>query len=210
MQTSSPARDALILYGLFLVLAFGLRSVVHWRRTGSTGFVLPSARASFWEWIGSTLFVISVVTGALAPLLQLQEATAPIAALDGALGHAAGWALGLAGVAGTLWSQFAMGESWRIGVDTEARTALVARGPFKWVRNPIFTNMLLATAGLALLVPNPWALATCLILLLGLEIQVRWVEEPYLGRVHGAAYRAYAASTGRFFPGVGRGLGSVQ
>jgi protein-S-isoprenylcysteine O-methyltransferase Ste14 len=40
--------------------------------------------------------------------------------------------------------------------------------------------------------------------LAGLEIQVRLVEEPYLIRVHGDAYRTYAARTGRFVPGVGR------
>ena len=40
--------------------------------------------------------------------------------------------------------------------------------------------------------------------LLALEIQVRLVEEPYLLAIHGEAYRAYAAVTGRFVPGVGR------
>ena len=36
------------------------------------------------------------------------------------------------------------------------------------------------------------------------QIQVRLVEEPYLRRVHGDAYRRYAASTGRFLPWIGR------
>ena len=30
------------------------------------------------------------------------------------------------------------------------------------------------------------------------------VEEPYLLRMHGAAYRGYAEGTGRFVPGIGR------
>jgi protein-S-isoprenylcysteine O-methyltransferase Ste14 len=33
---------------------------------------------------------------------------------------------------------------------------------------------------------------------------VRLVEEPYLERVHGEAYRAYAERTGRFVPRIGR------
>jgi protein-S-isoprenylcysteine O-methyltransferase Ste14 len=33
---------------------------------------------------------------------------------------------------------------------------------------------------------------------------IRAVEAPYLLRVHGPAYAAYAARTGRFLPGVGR------
>jgi protein-S-isoprenylcysteine O-methyltransferase Ste14 len=36
-----------------------------------------------------------------------------------------------------------------------------------------------------------------------LELPVRRVEEPYLLGKHGAAYRRYTASIGRFIPGVG-------
>jgi protein-S-isoprenylcysteine O-methyltransferase Ste14 len=36
-----------------------------------------------------------------------------------------------------------------------------------------------------------------------LELLVRRVEEPYLLGKHGAAYRTYTASIGRFIPGVG-------
>ena len=75
-----------------------------------------------------------------------------------------------------------MGESWRIGVDEQERTALVTSGPFAVVRNPIFAGMLPASLGLALLVPNVVALAGLAALLVALEIQVRLVEEPYLMR----------------------------
>ena len=46
--------------------------------------------------------------------------------------------------------------------------------------------------------------AWLLVLIIGLELHVRLVEEPYLLRVHGDAYRRYAARTGRFLPRVGR------
>lgn len=59
--------------------------------------------------------------------------------------------------------------------------------------------------GLALLVPNVLALAMLVAFLASLQIQVRLVEEPYLRRVHGDAYQRYAARTGRFLPGIGRG-----
>jgi protein-S-isoprenylcysteine O-methyltransferase Ste14 len=42
------------------------------------------------------------------------------------------------------------------------------------------------------------------VITLALELQVRAVEEPYLIRSHGDAYRAYAARVGRFLPGIGR------
>ncbi|MEW6267976.1 MAG: isoprenylcysteine carboxylmethyltransferase family protein [Thermodesulfobacteriota bacterium] len=87
---------------------------------------------------------------------------------------------------------------------TSRRTALVTRGPYRHVRNPIFAFMVLAVAGLALLTPNALALAAVAALVVAIELQVKAVEEPYLERAHGEAYRAYRARTGRFVPGVGR------
>jgi len=97
-----------------------------------------------------------------------------------------------------------MGESWRGDVDASIRTPLVTRGPFRLVRNPIFSGAALTATGLALVVPNVLSLAMLVLFVAGLEIQVRLVEEPYLLRVHGDAYRRYAERTGRFLPGVGR------
>ena len=85
-----------------------------------------------------------------------------------------------AGLAGTLLAQAAMGASWRIGVDTTESTELVTAGPFALVRNPIFSAMIPAFLGLALLVPNAAALAGFAALVVAVEVQVHLVEEPYL------------------------------
>ena len=192
---------------LFLAAAFGLRTLVHYRRTGTTGFVGLSGEVGSAEWAGGVLFIVAIVAGGAAPLAQGLGWLQPWAALDGPAGHAAGVLVFALGFAATLWAQFAMGNSWRIGVDQGARTELVASGPFAWVRNPIFSAMLAATLGLFLLVPNWIAALALAALVLGLELQVRCVEEPYLLRTHGEDYRRYAARTGRFVPGVGRSLG---
>jgi protein-S-isoprenylcysteine O-methyltransferase Ste14 len=195
---------ALAGFVLFAVLAFGARSWVHYRRTGRTGFVGLSGRVGSAEWMGGVLFVVALAAALAAPLLQLAGLVTPSAAFEGAAFRAAGLALYAIGMTATLWAQFAMGDSWRIGVDATERTTLVATGPFRWVRNPIFTAMAMATLGLALLVPNVVSVVALLSLLLGLELHVRLVEEPYLTRVHGGDYLRYAAGTGRFLPGVGR------
>lgn len=190
---------------LFALLAFGLRSLLHYRRTGRTGWVGLSGNVGSFEWIGGVLFAVALVASAAAPLLQVTGAVAPLPALDVAAAHGLGIALCLVGTASTLWAQLAMGDSWRIGVDGSARTTLVvAAGPFRWVRNPIFTGMMITVLGLALLVPNVVALVGVAVLLLALQIQVRRVEEPYLVRNHGGDYLRYASRTGRFLPGVGR------
>ena len=142
--------------------------------------------------------------GALAPLLALAGVLEPVAALESDPVQAAGLVLAVAGIAATLYAQIAMGTSWRIGVDPAERTELVTSGPFSLVRNPIFAAMLPTALGLTLIVPSWVAIAGLAGLGVALELQVRIVEEPYLLRTHGEAYRAYAARVGRFVPGVGR------
>jgi protein-S-isoprenylcysteine O-methyltransferase Ste14 len=97
-----------------------------------------------------------------------------------------------------------MGDSWRIGVDRNETTTLVRRGVFGWVRNPIFTAMLVFGLGIALVTPNVVSIAGFMLLVVTIELQVRVVEEPHLMTVHGDAYRDYLANVGRFIPGVGR------
>ena len=204
MTAQAAAVTALAGYALFLLLAFGLRTLVHLRRTGSTGFVGIGGRVGSAEWCGGVLFVVALVAGAAAPALQLAGVVVAFEDLDRFWAWAIGVGFYLLGIIGTLWAQFAMGESWRIGVDAAARTQLVVSGPFRWVRNPIYTAMLLATLGLVLLVPNIASILALLALVIALEIQVRLVEEPYLLQTHGEDYRRYGAGTGRFLPGIGR------
>lgn len=204
MTAQAAAVTALAGYALFLLLAFGLRTLVHLRRTGSTGFVGIGGRVGSAEWCGGALFVVALVAGAAAPALQLAGVVVALEDLDRFWARAIGVGFYLLGIIGTLWAQFAMGESWRIGVDAAARTQLVVSGPFRWVRNPIYTAMLLATLGLVLLVPNIASILALLALVIALEIQVRLVEEPYLLQTHGEDYRRYGAGTGRFLPGIGR------
>ena len=64
--------------------------------------------------------------------------------------------------------------------------------------------MIVGWVGIALLVPTWLGFAAAVAIALGLEIQVRFVEEPYLVRTHGDEYRAYASRVGRFLPGIGR------
>ena len=198
------ARLALAGYALFIALAFGLRIALHLRRTGTTGFIVLSRDAGVLDVTVGAVFVLAVVAGALAPGFQLASLVRPWRGLDASAIRMAAVALYGAGLAGTLWAQFTMGDAWRIGVRETERTALVAGGPFRWVRNPIYSSMVLVALGLALAAPNVLSVLALVALLVALELQVRLVEEPYLTRAHGTSYRDYASRTGRFVPGWGR------
>lgn len=194
---------ALALLAVYGLLAFGLRMVVHVRRTGSTGFKgLRGASGS--ERAGGLLLLIAVVSCVVGAVLQLTGAMASIGALDGGVGSTLGVVLACAGIAMTALAQFAMGDAWRVGVDPSERTELVTDGPFSLARNPIFAAMIPAFAGILLLAPNVLEVAGAILLMVALELHVRLIEEPYLLRVHGEQYAAYAARVGRFLPGVGR------
>lgn len=192
---------ALALYGVWLALAFGVRTVLQVRRTGSTGFKGPGTGAL--ERFAGGLFVAALLAGAAAPLLALVDLVEPIGALDGVVAHATGVALASAGIVATFVAQLAMGDAWRIGVEPDERTELVTDGPFAIVRNPIFAAMAPTALGLALMVPSAIAVLGLLAFAVALELQVRLVEEPHLLRVHGDAYAEYAGRVGRFVPGVG-------
>jgi protein-S-isoprenylcysteine O-methyltransferase Ste14 len=193
----------LLFVAIYVALAFGLRSYLHYRRTGSTGFRGVSGRPLSLEWTGGVMFVLAMIATVAAPLLVWAGIEHPLLASSMARDVAGGVALG-AGTLALLWSQGAMGTSWRIGVDQHEVTGLVTAGPFAVVRNPIFSAMLFSVLGLALLLPTVTALAAFTLLLLAVELQVRFVEEPYLLRTHGDAYRSYAHRVGRFVPGLGR------
>jgi protein-S-isoprenylcysteine O-methyltransferase Ste14 len=193
---------ALILWGVFGLLGIGLRVLIQLRTTGSTGIVGVGGTAGAVEWLGGALFVGSLVVGVLAPLLQLDDAIEPLGALDAVGVQIGGLVLFGVGVGGMLWSQQAMGQSWRLGVPEE-RTELITDGPFGLVRNPIYTAMIAAVVGLALLAPNALSLASVIGLIAGLELHVRFAEEPQLLRSHGDAYTGYARRVGRFLPRLG-------
>jgi protein-S-isoprenylcysteine O-methyltransferase Ste14 len=193
---------ALALYVVYLVVAVVWRALLQWRRTGDTGLRVLSAPGSP-EWWAGLLFVAAPPLGALGPVTAL-AGLEPFPALTHPLLQGAGAALAVTGIAATFWAQGQMGASWRIGVDRDERTDLVTGGVFAVVRNPIFTAVLSAGLGLALMVPNGPAVAGWLLLLVAVEVQVRVVEEPHLRGVHGTSYDGYAASTGRFLPGIGR------
>jgi protein-S-isoprenylcysteine O-methyltransferase Ste14 len=195
---------ALALLVLYASLAFGARVLVQLRRTGSTGFKGVSGRPGSPEWLGGVLFVAAIVLLLVAPVLAIMGRLQPFAAIEGPAGYALGLVLYAFGLAGTLVAQGAMGSSWRVGVDASEKTELVTAGPFAVVRNPIFAAMIPAVLGLALLVPNIAALVGFLSLVAAVELQVRFVEEPYLLRTHGRDYAAYASRVGRFVPGLGR------
>lgn len=182
-----------LVFGFFLG-ALVLRPLLHRLRTGAWGLHGLSGTPHDPGWWGGLCFIVSLALTPLALWLP-PLATPPIAP---------GLTVAVFGALLTFVAQSGMGSSWRIGVRASDRTALVTTGLFAVVRNPIFTGMLAFAAGLVGLWPNALSVAAAVALLVAVELQVRFVEEPFLRRLHGEAWVAWARRVGRFLPRVGR------
>ncbi|MEZ5380226.1 MAG: isoprenylcysteine carboxylmethyltransferase family protein [Microthrixaceae bacterium] len=190
---------ALAMFAVMFLVIFVLRTVVQRRTTGDSGLRpggLTAALGSV-EWLAAWLLVLALVAAFVAPILEL-TGVEPLT--DSVWVRGAGTALAAAGIALTFAAQLSMGSEWRIGVDPDERTGLVTDGAFQIVRNPIFSAMALSAVGLALMVPNAASIVGVVAFAAAVELQVRYVEEPHLRKLHGEAYARYEASVGRFVP----------
>jgi protein-S-isoprenylcysteine O-methyltransferase Ste14 len=196
VSSGRVTRLALGLQAAYVGLAFGWRSWLQYRATGDTGFRVtasapPAAR------LASALIVGGAAAG-WAGTARARTSSSPGSPIG---------LLGLAGMAtalaGTYRAQLDMGRSWRVGVDTAERTDLVTGGMFRYVRNPIFSFMALFATANALAVPNAATATGAVLLVAGVNVQTRLVEEPYLQEAHGQAYSDYVEKTGRFLPRAG-------
>lgn len=139
------------------------------------------------------------------PYLSLVREHAPLA--PPAFARLAWYAAlrGLAAVAGLgallatslCWSR--MGLAWRMAVSEAERQPLITDGAFRYVRHPIYALQMLLMACSLVVVPTAPMLAIAVVHAVLVHLKAR-NEERHLGRVHGDAYRRYAARTGRFLP----------
>jgi len=97
------------------------------------------------------------------------------------------------------WMLISLGSNLTDTVVTRECAHFVDSGPYRFVRNPMYTGVLLLGASLGLAL-GTWLLpvaATVMFLLLARRTRI---EEKYLIARFGDQYRAYMDRVGRFFP----------
>ncbi len=185
---------------LFFAVAFFWRSFQVWRRTGVNPYKLGSSDSAH-DLIGRlfrwTNLAIVLLIGIYASSDRLYQALIPIPWLIYPTLQVTGLALLLVALVWVLIAQPQMGDSWRIGIDTEVKTALVQQGLYRFSRNPIFLGMQVMLLGLLLVLPNAISLTLCVLGMVLIHIQVR-LEEAHLTQLHGEAYRTYQQQVRRW------------
>ena len=106
------------------------------------------------------------------------------------------------GLAIRFWAIAALGRAFRTTVEVDPGQAVVSTGPYRWVRHPSYSGLLLIVAGFGVAVGNWLALVICIVLPLPALLQRIQVEEAELTNVLGDRYSAYQAQTKRLIPGL--------
>ncbi|HTV07646.1 MAG TPA: isoprenylcysteine carboxylmethyltransferase family protein [Candidatus Aquilonibacter sp.] len=77
--------------------------------------------------------------------------------------------------------------------------ALLADGPYRRTRNPLYLGTILHTCGLSILMP-PSGAVFCIVLVWLLQVRLALAEEPFLTAGFGEPYMAYRNAVPRFLP----------
>jgi protein-S-isoprenylcysteine O-methyltransferase Ste14 len=120
-----------------------------------------------------------------------------------------GWwpvVLGLAvfalGLALRAWAVHELGRFFKFTVVVQTDHSVVDTGPYRLIRHPSYTGLLMAELGLGIVLGTWLSAPACLLPpLIGFTIRIR-SEERVLARELGDPYRAYMARTRRLIPGV--------
>jgi protein-S-isoprenylcysteine O-methyltransferase Ste14 len=114
----------------------------------------------------------------------------------------AGVVLMAAGIAFRQWAVAVLGRFFTTDVRVHRDQRVVETGPYRWVRHPSYTGLLMTLVGVGLALGNWASLATLVVLpAAGLVIRIR-IEERVLLNGLGEPYRRYAEGRARLIPGV--------
>jgi protein-S-isoprenylcysteine O-methyltransferase Ste14 len=111
----------------------------------------------------------------------------------------AGLLLTVLGVAFAIWARAHLGENWSAAVSIRTSHELIRTGPYRRIRHPIYTGMLLATAGTAIVVGQMRGLLAFAICFTAFFLKAT-KEERWLAREFGEAFQTHARHTGMFLP----------
>lgn len=111
------------------------------------------------------------------------------------------YALTMAGLVTLIWARWALGRNWSALVTFRERHELVQNGPYRFVRHPIYTGLILMVAGTATALGNLAGLLSLVICFLGHWWKLRQ-EEALLTKHFPTTYPGYRSRTKALIPFV--------
>jgi protein-S-isoprenylcysteine O-methyltransferase Ste14 len=112
-----------------------------------------------------------------------------------------GIAVMLAGCAFATWARFTLGRNWSGTVTVKENHVLITRGPYAWVRHPIYSGVLCMLLGTVLVVGTFEILLAIAGVLFALYLKLR-VEEQFMVETFGEQYTSYRRRVKALVPHV--------
>ena len=112
-----------------------------------------------------------------------------------------GLALTVAGAGLGIWARFTIGRNWSAAVTIKEDHALVREGPYRIVRHPIYSGLLLAMLGTAIGYGTLTGWLSLPVAFAALWFKLR-VEEGYMRAQFGEQYLAYQRDVKALAPGL--------
>jgi protein-S-isoprenylcysteine O-methyltransferase Ste14 len=113
-----------------------------------------------------------------------------------------GLSLTAVGVAIGIWARVSLGANWSGVVTLKDGHELISKGLYRWIRHPIYTGILLAMSGTAVIKGHLRGWVGFLIVLAAFYFKARR-EEGFLRQEFGARFEEHARRTGMFLPRLG-------
>ncbi len=110
-----------------------------------------------------------------------------------------GVALTAGGLLFAIWARLYLGKNWSGLVQVKHDHELIRTGPYRFVRHPIYSGILLALLGTSLCRRNLWGFAGLALVWVGLWIKSR-LEERFMVETFGSQYEDYRRTTGALVP----------
>lgn len=110
--------------------------------------------------------------------------------------------IGVAGLALRVWSILTLGRFFNFTVVIQEGHHVVTNGPYRLLRHPSYTGMLVTRIGIGLALASWSAIAVILLLPMPAMIARIMVEERALSGALGAEYTDYSARTNRLIPRI--------
>jgi protein-S-isoprenylcysteine O-methyltransferase Ste14 len=104
-----------------------------------------------------------------------------------------------AGLLFAIWARLYLAGNWSSAVTVKVGHELVRTGPYRWVRHPIYSGLVLATLGTAIDNGELRGLIALALAFTGFTVKSR-IEERAMTSTFGAEYQDYSQSTGGILP----------
>ena len=181
MASMSAAPGLEILAQVATVIFLGVQITVFIVRR------LPEAR------LGGVAPILAAVAGSISPLLLVALPKAPASMASSTLSMV----LIIVGTAAAIWVLAILGRSFSIL--PQAR-GLVTKGPYRFIRHPLYLAEQISTFGVMFQFVQPWSLLIAVASFAPQIVRMRY-EEAILAKTY-PAYRGYMRTTWRLIPGL--------